>query len=178
MDLWGRVRNEVSSAKATRQASAADYASVELSLRAQLAEDYFNLRAYDAEIALYDRTVESYREALKLTTDLFNGGAAALADVAQAQAQLDNALTQAADFKLQRAQAEHAIAVLVGENPSLFDLAGERAAARRRPAADRYRTAFHSARAPAGRRRGRTQRGRGQRADRRRSRGLFSETHS
>jgi NodT family efflux transporter outer membrane factor (OMF) lipoprotein len=122
VDLWGRVRNEVSSAKAARQASAADYASVELSLRAQLAEDYFNLRAYDAEIALYDRTVESYREALKLTTDLFNGGAAALADVAQAQAQLDNALTQAADFKLQRAQAEHAIAVLVGENPSLFDL--------------------------------------------------------
>ncbi len=122
VDLWGRVRNEVSSAKAARQASAADYASVELSLRAQLAEDYFNLRAYDAEIALYDRTVESYREALKLTTDLFNGGAAALADVAQAQAQLDNALTQAADIKLQRAQAEHAIAVLVGENPSLFDL--------------------------------------------------------
>jgi NodT family efflux transporter outer membrane factor (OMF) lipoprotein len=122
VDLWGRVRNEVSSAKAARQASAADYASVELSLRAQLAEDYFNLRAYDAEVALYDRTVESYREAFKLTTDLFNGGAAALADVAQAQAQLDNALTQSADFKLQRAQAEHAIAVLVGENPSLFGL--------------------------------------------------------
>jgi NodT family efflux transporter outer membrane factor (OMF) lipoprotein len=122
VDLWGRVRNEVASAKASRQASAADYAALELSLRAQLAEDYFNLRAYDAEVALYDRTVDSYREALKLTTDLFNGGAAALADVAQAQAQLDNALTQAADFKLQRAQAEHAIAVMVGENPSAFGL--------------------------------------------------------
>jgi NodT family efflux transporter outer membrane factor (OMF) lipoprotein len=122
VDLWGRVRNEVASAKAARQASAADYASVELSLRAQLAEDYFNLRAYDAELDLYDRTVASYQEALKLTTDLFNGGAAALADVAQAQAQLENALTQASDFKLQRAQAEHAIAVLVGENPSLFGL--------------------------------------------------------
>jgi NodT family efflux transporter outer membrane factor (OMF) lipoprotein len=122
VDLWGRVRNEVSSAKAARQASAADYALVELSLRAQLAEDYFNLRAYDAELDLYDRTVASYQEALKLTTDLFNGGAAALADVAQAQAQLDNALTQFADFKLQRAQAEHAIAVLIGENPALFGL--------------------------------------------------------
>ena len=120
VDLWGRVRNEVASAKAARQASAADYASVELSLRAQLAEDYFNVRVYDSELALFDRTVASYREALKLTTDLFNGGAAALADVAQAQAQLDNALTQAADVKLQRAQAEHAVAVLVGENPSLF----------------------------------------------------------
>jgi NodT family efflux transporter outer membrane factor (OMF) lipoprotein len=117
------VRNEVASAKAARQASAADYASVELSLRAQLAEDYFNLRADDAQAQLLDRTVGAYREAVKLTTDLFNGGAAALADVAQAEAQLDNALTQAADIKLQRAQAEHAIAVLVGENPSLFSLA-------------------------------------------------------
>jgi len=122
VDLWGRVRNEVASAKAARQASAADYASVELSLRAQLAEDYYNLRASDAEIDLYDRTVAAYRESLQLTTDLFNGGAAALADVAQAEAQLDNALTQAADVKLQRAQAEHAIAVIVGENPSLFSL--------------------------------------------------------
>ncbi len=122
VDLWGRVRSEVASAKASRQASAADYASVELSLRAQLAEDYFNLRAADAEIDLYDRTVAAYRESLKLTTDLFNGGAAALADVAQAEATLDNALTQAADIKLQRAQAEHAIAVIVGENPSLFSL--------------------------------------------------------
>jgi NodT family efflux transporter outer membrane factor (OMF) lipoprotein len=122
VDLWGRVRNEVASAKAARQASAADYASVELSLRAQLAEDYFNLRVADAQIDLYDSTVAAYRESLKLTTDLFNGGAAALADVAQAEAQLDNALTQAADVKLQRAQAEHAIAVIVGENPSLFSL--------------------------------------------------------
>ncbi len=122
VDLWGRVRNEVASAKAARQASAADYASVELSLRAQLAEDYFNLRAADAQTELLDRTVVAYREAVKLTTDLFNGGAAALADVAQAETQLDNALTQAADIKLQRAQAEHAIAVLLGENPSLFSL--------------------------------------------------------
>jgi len=122
VDLWGRVRNQVSSARAARQASAADYASVELSLRAQLAEDYFSLRADDAEVDLYDRTVGAYRESLKLTTDLFNGGAAALADVAEAEAQLDNALTQAADIKLQRAQAEHAIAVIVGENPSLFSL--------------------------------------------------------
>ncbi len=122
VDLWGRVRNEVASAKASRQASAADYASVELSLRAQLAEDYFYLRSDDAQIQFLDRTVVAYQEAVKLTTDLFNGGAAALGDVAQAQTQLQNALTQAADTKLQRAQAEHAIAVLVGENPSLFSL--------------------------------------------------------
>ena len=122
VDLWGRVRNEVAAARANRQASAADLASIELSLRAQLAEDYFNLRAADAEVTLLDRTVEDYRKTLGLVTDLFKGGAAALADVAQAQAQFDNALTQAADERLQRAQAEHAIAVLVGENPSNFSL--------------------------------------------------------
>jgi NodT family efflux transporter outer membrane factor (OMF) lipoprotein len=122
VDLWGRVRNEVAAARANRQASAADLASIELSLRAQLAEDYFNLRAADAEVVLLDRTVEDYKKTLGLVTDLFKGGAAALADVAQAQAQFDNALTQSADARLQRAQAEHAIAVLVGENPSTFSL--------------------------------------------------------
>ena len=88
IDLWGRVRNEVAAARATRQASAADLASIELSLRAQLAEDYFNLRADDAEVQLLDRTVRGLPEGLGLVTHLFNGGAAALADVAQAQAQL------------------------------------------------------------------------------------------
>jgi NodT family efflux transporter outer membrane factor (OMF) lipoprotein len=122
IDLWGRVRNEVASARANRQASAADLASIELSLHAQLAEDYFNLRAADAQIKLLDQTVEDYKRSLDLVTSLFNGGAAALADVAQAQAQLDNALTQASDVRLQRAQAEHAIAVLVGDNPSTFGL--------------------------------------------------------
>jgi outer membrane protein TolC len=105
----------------SRQASAADYASVELSLRAQLAEDYFNLRSYDAQQQL-DQDRRDYRESLKLTPISSTAAPAALADVAQAQAQLDNALTQAADVKLQRDQAEHAIAVLVGENPSLFTL--------------------------------------------------------
>jgi NodT family efflux transporter outer membrane factor (OMF) lipoprotein len=122
IDLWGRVRNEVAAARANRQATAADLASIELSLRAQLAEDYFNLRAADAQVALLDRTVEDYKKTLGLVTNLFKGGAAALADVAQAQAQFDNALTQSADVRLQRAQAEHAIAVLVGENPSMFTL--------------------------------------------------------
>src|SRR6202453_436649 len=122
IDLWGRVRNEIASARVNRQASAADLASIELSLHAQLAEDYFNLRAADAQIKLLDQTVEDYKRSLDLVTSLFNGGAAALADVAQAQAQLDNALTQASDVRLQRAQAEHAIAVLVGDNPSTFGL--------------------------------------------------------
>jgi NodT family efflux transporter outer membrane factor (OMF) lipoprotein len=120
IDLWGRVRNAVASAKASQQASAADLAALTLAIHAELATDYFTLRADDAEQVLLDQTVDDYTKALELTSNLYNGGAAALTDVAQAQAQLETARTQAADIRLQRAQSEHAIAVLVGQNPSAF----------------------------------------------------------
>jgi outer membrane protein, multidrug efflux system len=120
IDVWGRVRNAVASAKANSQASAADLATLNLAIHAELATDYFTLRAEDAEASLLDKTVEDYGQALKLTQNLFNGGNAALSDVAQAQAQLETARTQAADIRLQRAQSEHAIAVLLGQNPSTF----------------------------------------------------------
>jgi NodT family efflux transporter outer membrane factor (OMF) lipoprotein len=120
LDVWGRVRNAVTSAKASQQASAADLATLNLSVHAELATDYFALRAQDAQQVLLDKTVADYAQSLQLTQNLYNGGAAALADVAQAQAQLENVRTQAADIRLQRAQSEHAIAVLLGENPSAF----------------------------------------------------------
>ncbi len=123
LDFWGRVRNQVASARAGAQASAADLAMTELSLRAELASDYFNLRSYDQQQVLLDKTVADYEQSLALTQNLFDGGAAALTDVAQARVQLQTALTQAADIKLQRAQTEHAIAVLVGENPTAFHIA-------------------------------------------------------
>ena len=122
LDLWGRVRNQVASARATQQASAADVAGIDLSLRAELATDYFNLRSYDEQQILLDRTVEDYVQAAQLTQNLFDGGAAALTDVAQSQLQLQDARTRAADVRLQRAQTEHAIAVLVGQNPTTFHL--------------------------------------------------------
>jgi NodT family efflux transporter outer membrane factor (OMF) lipoprotein len=119
-DVWGRVRNAVTSAKASQQASAADLGTLNLSIQAELASDYFALRAEDTEQMLLDKTVEDYAQSLKLTQNLYSGGGAAIADVAQAQAQLETARTQAADIRLQRAQSEHAIAVLLGENPSAF----------------------------------------------------------
>jgi len=122
IDVWGRIRNAVASAKANSQASAADLATLNLALHAELATDYFALRAQDAQTLLLDRTVEDYKKSLELTQNLYNGGAAALSDVAQAQAQLETARTQAADIRLQRAQSEHAIAVLLGQNPSAFHL--------------------------------------------------------
>src|SRR5580693_3903409 len=120
IDVWGRVRNAVASAKASQQASAADLATLDLSIHAELAADYFALRAADAQQVLLDQTVADYTRSLQLTQNLYSGGGAALADVAQAQAQLESARTLAADIRLQRAQNEHAIAVLLGENATTF----------------------------------------------------------
>jgi NodT family efflux transporter outer membrane factor (OMF) lipoprotein len=122
LDVWGRVRNAVASAKATQQASAADLATLDLAIHAELANDYFSLRSQDAQQQLLDKTVDDYSKALDLTQNLYKGGAAALTDVAQAQALLETARTQAADIRLQRAQTEHAIAVLLGRNPAAFHM--------------------------------------------------------
>jgi len=122
VDVWGRIRNTVAAARASEQASAADLATLDLSTHAELATDYFTLRGQDTEQALLDQTVSDYEKALQLTQALFNGGAAARADVDQARAQLESARTAATDTRLHRAQTEHAIAVLVGESPSTFHL--------------------------------------------------------
>ena len=122
IDVWGRIRNTVASARASEQASAADLATLDLSTHAELANDYFTLCGQDTEQALLDQTVADYVRAVQLTRLLFEGGAAARADVDQAEAQLQTARTQATDIRLRRAQTEHAIAVLVGESPSTFHL--------------------------------------------------------
>ena len=123
IDVFGRVRNTVTGAHAVEQASAGDAGALDLSLHAELASDYFQLRGLDIEQRLLDQTVADYARALELTEHLYQGGAAALSDVQQAQAQLETARTQAEDTRLRRAQTEHAIAVLVGREPSTFSLA-------------------------------------------------------
>ncbi|MDB6046655.1 MAG: efflux system, partial [Gammaproteobacteria bacterium] len=121
-DVWGRVRNSVASARASEQANAADLATLDLSTHAELASDYFTVRSQDTQQELLDRTATDYASVLELTQHLYNGGAAALADLDQAKAQLESARTQAADMRLRRAQTEHAIAVLLGESASTFHL--------------------------------------------------------
>jgi NodT family efflux transporter outer membrane factor (OMF) lipoprotein len=121
-DVWGRIRNLVAATRAGEQASAADLATLDLSTHAELAADYFTLRSQDTQQDLLDRTAADYSRALTLTQNLYNGGAAALSDLDQAKAQLQTALTQAADNRLRRAQTEHALAVLLGESPSTFHL--------------------------------------------------------
>src|SRR3989441_2247063 len=122
IDLWGRVRRTVAAARNEAQATAADLETARLSLQAELAMDYFELRAADAQQQLLDETVKAFEAALRLTTNRFHGGAAPKSDVAQAQTQLDTTLAQAIDVTVQRAQLEHAIATLMGKPPAAFRL--------------------------------------------------------
>jgi NodT family efflux transporter outer membrane factor (OMF) lipoprotein len=116
-DLWGRVRRSVEAARSEAQATAADLANLELSLHAELAVDYFELRGLDTEKRLLDSTVVSYQEALDLTQSRYRGGIASAVDVAQAQTQLETTRAEDADVDVQRAAFEHAIAVLTGKPP-------------------------------------------------------------
>jgi NodT family efflux transporter outer membrane factor (OMF) lipoprotein len=119
-DVWGRVRRTVEAARSEAQASAADLASVDLSLHAELALDYFELRGLDSQKHLLDSTVVSYEKALELTQSRYHGGIASAVDVAQAQTQLETTRAEDEDVDVQRTAFEHAIAVLVGKAPAEF----------------------------------------------------------
>ena len=122
IDLWGRIRRQVTSAREQAQASAADMENVRLSLHAELAIDYFDLRSADGQEKLLDDTIQAYQEALQLTQDRYKGGLAIDADVTQAETQLDQAQVQRSDVEVQRAEFEHAIAVLTGKPPAAFTI--------------------------------------------------------
>jgi len=122
IDLFGRLRNAAAAAGDRAQASGADLAAIDLALRAELATDYFSLRGADAELKLLEDTVSAYDRAYELTSNRYQGGIAAATDVDQAETQRQNARAQLASVRLQRAQLEHAIAVLVGQPPSHFTL--------------------------------------------------------
>jgi NodT family efflux transporter outer membrane factor (OMF) lipoprotein len=122
IDLWGRIRRSVTAAREQSQASAADMAAMQLSLHSELAFDYFELRSADAQKKLLDDTVQAYTKALQLTQDRFEGGASPRSDVEQARTQLEQTLVADSDIEAQRAQYEHAIAILIGKPPASFSL--------------------------------------------------------
>ena len=122
IDLFGRLRNAAAAAGAQAQASAADLAAVELALQAELASDYFSLRGDDTTIQLLEDTIKVYDHAFELTRNRYEEGISAATDVDQADTLRQNARSQLAAVRLQRAQLEHAIAVLLGQLPSGFAL--------------------------------------------------------
>jgi NodT family efflux transporter outer membrane factor (OMF) lipoprotein len=121
-DLFGKVGHAVEGAKAREQATAADLTAVELSMHAELAVDYFDLRGVDTQTDLLKQTVVAFQAALDIATQRFNAGAASDSDVALAQTQVETARAQLIDLGEMRAQLEHAIATLVGESASTFSL--------------------------------------------------------
>ena len=122
LDLWGRIRRTVESNDASAQASAADLEAARLSLQAELANSYFQLRVNDAQKQLFVDTITAYQKSLELTKNRYAVGVAGKVDVVQAEAQLFSAQAQAIDLGVQRAQLEHAIAVLIGKTPADFSL--------------------------------------------------------
>src|SRR5258708_731394 len=123
IDVWGRVRRTVEAYRDQAQASAADLATVNLSMHSQLALYYFQARILDAEDQLLNSTVTQYEQAMELIDSRFAGGIASEVEVEQARTQLETTRAQAIDLEVARAQYEHAVASLIGKPPASFSLA-------------------------------------------------------
>jgi NodT family efflux transporter outer membrane factor (OMF) lipoprotein len=122
LDVWGQIRRTVESDKASAQASAAALAAARLSAQSTLATDYFELRAQDQLQKLLDDTVVAEQLSLKITESRYRFGVAAKADVVSAEAQLLSSQAQQINAKIQRALLEHAVAVLIGQQPAEFSV--------------------------------------------------------
>ncbi len=124
-DLWGSVRRNIESTVANAQASAANVANARLLAQAQLAIDYFQLRVLDTRRQLLETSVAAYQKSLDLTRNRYNAGVAARVEVVQAETQLKSTQAQAIDVGMQRAQFEHAIAILIGKPPAELSIQAE-----------------------------------------------------
>ena len=123
IDVWGRIRRLVEAARAGEEASAADLEAARLSLQAELATDYFQLRVTDTTIDLLEDSVKAFDASYRVTQNRYTAGVVGRVDVVQAETQLRSTQAQAIDLRVTRAQLENAIAILVGEAPSIFTLA-------------------------------------------------------
>jgi len=123
LDLWGRIRRNVEAATAAAESTADELAAARLSLQAQVAQNYFLLRVQDAEIRLLQENIARFERSLQLTRNQYAVGVASRGDVVQAEAQLNSTRAQAFEAALDRAQLEHAIAILVGKPPADISVA-------------------------------------------------------
>ena len=122
-DLWGGIRSAIAASDASAKASEATLASARLSARALLAQNYFSLRIADEQRQLLDDAVNNYRVSFKLTQNRYASGVAAKSDIVQAETQLRSTEASALDVGVQRAQLEHAIAILTGAPPDQLSIA-------------------------------------------------------
>lgn len=122
-DFWGRVRRSIEAGEAQAQAASADLESTRLAATAALVQNYLTLRVVDAQASLLEETAAAYARFLKLTQNRYAAGVAGKSDVVQAEAQLRSTQAQRVDLGVQRAQLEHAIAVLAGETPATLSIA-------------------------------------------------------
>ena len=122
LDIWGKVHRTVEANSASAAASAADLEAVRLSAHSDLATNYFQLRALDAQRKLFDDTIAAYQRSLEITRNRYAAGVVSKADVVQAETQLKSTSAQATDLLIQRAQFEHAIAVILGKPPASFSI--------------------------------------------------------
>jgi NodT family efflux transporter outer membrane factor (OMF) lipoprotein len=122
VDLWGSIHRNIAAGREEAQATAADRVNALLSLQSELALDYFDLRLADTEQQLLNDTVAQYQNALRITTNRYQGGIAVKSDVTQAETQLEAAKVEASDITVMRAQYEHAIATLIGKPPAELTL--------------------------------------------------------
>jgi len=123
LDIWGKLRRTLEENRASADASAAELANITLSAQSTLAQDYFQLRILDQRIALYQKSVEAYQRYLTVINNKYQAGSESRGTLAQAETQLQSARASALDLSWQRAQLEHAIAVLIGKTPAAFSLA-------------------------------------------------------
>ncbi len=122
IDIWGALRNASTASAALAAASADDLAALHLSIQAELATDYFNLRGTDAELGILQQWTNNWQSNEQLTQQQLDAGAVNQANVAQAQQSLNDTLTQLAALRLTRQQLQHAIALIIGANPDTFSL--------------------------------------------------------
>ena len=123
IDAWGRVRRSIESSRATQEATEADLRFVTLSVEANVAVSYYNLRETDRELAILDSTIDTLRQSVQLTTNLFQHGLGSELEVKQAQTLLDQTISQKQALEIQRAQIEHGLAVLLGRTVEGFSVA-------------------------------------------------------
>ncbi|WP_347989038.1 efflux transporter outer membrane subunit [Methylomonas sp. AM2-LC] len=124
-DLWGGVRRQIEANTESAQASAATMQALQLSLQASLAADYFQLKILDEQKRLLDENTAAYTKTLDITRNRYGAGVAAKSDVAQAEAQLEAVRAQNINLGIQRAQLEHAVAVLIGKAPAELSLSND-----------------------------------------------------